>query len=42
VTKWNRDKPADRYKGKAWELLNDRSSYLAGNMDDRPYEAAFA
>ena len=42
VKKWNAAKPADRYKGKTWDLLHDRSSYIAGNIDDRPYEAAFA
>ena len=39
---WNAAKPADRYKGKSWDLLHDRSSYVAGDIDDRPYEAAFA
>jgi predicted AlkP superfamily pyrophosphatase or phosphodiesterase len=39
VKKWNETKPADQYRGKTWELLNDRSTYLAGEMDDRPYEA---
>ena len=39
VKKWNAGKPADEYKGKNWELLHDRSTYLFGNMDDRPYEA---
>ena len=39
---WNAAKPADRYKGKSWNLLYDRSSYIAGNIDDRPYEAAFS
>jgi len=38
VTQWNDAKPADRYRGKTWELLHDRSTYLAGEMDDRPYE----
>ncbi len=42
VEQWNKAKPADRYKGKTWELLHDRSSYVAGDIDDRPYEAAFA
>ncbi|HUV78308.1 MAG TPA: alkaline phosphatase family protein [Desulfobacterales bacterium] len=42
VKQWNAAKPADRYKGKTWDLLHDRSSYVAGNIDDRPYEAAFA
>jgi predicted AlkP superfamily pyrophosphatase or phosphodiesterase len=39
VNQWNEAKPADQYRGKTWELLNDRSTYLAGKMDDRPYEA---
>jgi predicted AlkP superfamily pyrophosphatase or phosphodiesterase len=37
--KWNAAKPADAFKGKSWELLNDRSTYVHGQMDDRPYEA---
>jgi predicted AlkP superfamily pyrophosphatase or phosphodiesterase len=41
VKKWNKRKPADQYRGKTWELLNDRSTYVAGKMDDRPYEANF-
>ncbi len=41
VKKWNQAKPAEKYRGKAWELLNDRSTYLAGKMDDRSYEANF-
>ncbi len=36
---WNTAKPADAYKGKSWELLNDRATYVHGQMDDRPYEA---
>ena len=40
VQKWNAAKPADQYRGKAWKLLHDRSTYLAGKMDDRPYEAS--
>jgi predicted AlkP superfamily pyrophosphatase or phosphodiesterase len=42
VKRWNVAKPADRYKGKTWDLLHDRSSYVAGDIDDRPYEASFA
>ncbi len=41
VKQWNQAKPADRYRGKTWELLHDRSTYVAGKMDDRPYEANF-
>lgn len=40
VNKWNEAKPADQYRGKAWKLLHDRSTYLAGKMDDRVYEAS--
>ncbi len=36
---WNTAKPADAFKGKSWELLNDRATYVHGQMDDRPYEA---
>jgi predicted AlkP superfamily pyrophosphatase or phosphodiesterase len=39
VTQWNAAKPADAFKGKSWELLNDRATYVHGRMDDRPYEA---
>jgi hypothetical protein len=39
VKQWNAARPADAYKGKSWELLNDRSTYVHGQMDDRPYEA---
>jgi predicted AlkP superfamily pyrophosphatase or phosphodiesterase len=42
VKQFNAAKPADRYKGKTWDLLHDPSSYVAGDLDDRPYEAAFA
>ena len=39
VQQWNAAKPADAFKGKSWELLNDRATYVHGQMDDRPYEA---
>jgi len=39
VKQWNASKPADAFKGKSWELLNDRSTYVHGQLDDRPYEA---
>ena len=39
VSAWNATKPADRFRGKKWELLGDRVSYVHGRMDDRPYEA---
>ncbi|MBW2314710.1 MAG: alkaline phosphatase family protein, partial [Deltaproteobacteria bacterium] len=37
---WNAERPADRYRGTRWELLNDRSTYVAADIDDRPYEAS--
>jgi len=39
VKQWNVAKPADAFKGKSWGLLKDRSTYVHGQMDDRPYEA---
>jgi hypothetical protein len=33
---------ASLYKGKTWDLLHDRASYIARNIDNRPYEGAFA
>ncbi len=40
VNKWNEEKPADRYVGKSWDLLQDRSMYVYKDADDRPYETA--
>ena len=40
VADWNAQKPASKYDGKSWQLLHDRSSYLFGAADDRPYETA--
>lgn len=39
VKEWNGAKPADAFKGKTWDLLHDRETYVFGEMDDRPYEA---
>lgn len=39
VENWNNEKHADKYRGKSWELLNDQSTYIAKDIDDRPYEA---
>jgi len=38
VKQWNAQKLADKYKDTSWELLHDRSSYLFGEDDDRPFE----
>lgn len=40
VNQWNESSMADTYAGKSWELLNDRSSYVYKDTDDRPYETA--
>lgn len=42
VNEWNGKKRADRYKGRSWDLLHDRKTYVFGDMDDRPYETDFA
>ena len=35
---WNAQRKAEQYSGKAWKLLNDKSSYMLADQDDRPYE----
>jgi predicted AlkP superfamily pyrophosphatase or phosphodiesterase len=40
VIEWNRRKPANQFAGKSWKLLNDKSTYVYGDMDDRPFETA--
>jgi hypothetical protein len=40
VTNWNDKRLADSYKGKSWELMQDRSKYVYRDTDDRPYETA--
>jgi len=40
VVDWNAGKPADEYAGTSWNLLHDQSTYLFGEVDDRPYETA--
>lgn len=41
VSQWNSRRLADTYQGKSWDLMNDRSTYVFGNADDRPYETDF-
>jgi predicted AlkP superfamily pyrophosphatase or phosphodiesterase len=36
---WNGQRQAEGYAGKSWALLNDPSTYLLADQDDRPYEA---
>ncbi len=40
VEAWNNASPAEAYRGRSWELLHERSSYIAAELDDRPFEAA--
>jgi predicted AlkP superfamily pyrophosphatase or phosphodiesterase len=38
VNAWNKNRLADTYAETSWELLNDPSSYIYKDTDDRPYE----
>lgn len=38
VHDWNAAGNADRYRHREWTLLQDRSRYLYGDADDRPFE----
>jgi predicted AlkP superfamily pyrophosphatase or phosphodiesterase len=38
VAEWNRQRKANGWAGREWALLNDPSSYLMAERDDRPYE----
>jgi len=38
VVNWNSEKHAQRYAGTNWQLLNERSSYVFADSDDRPWE----
>ena len=38
VSRWNAKGLAASHDGQSWTLLNDRSTYLFGDADDRPYE----
>ena len=40
VDEWNAKGLADDLRGSEWRLLRERSTYLAGEFDDRPFEAA--
>ncbi len=42
VNEWNQQKPASAYSGKSWELLHEKSSYLFGDADDKPWETDLA
>jgi len=43
VNHWNKTKmPAKTYSGKAWKLMNDKSTYMFGNEDNMPWETDVA
>jgi predicted AlkP superfamily pyrophosphatase or phosphodiesterase len=42
VDDWNRRRLAFQYSGKSWTLLNDKSTYIFGAADDKPWESDFA
>jgi predicted AlkP superfamily pyrophosphatase or phosphodiesterase len=41
VTAWNATKPAEQFRGKTWDLLQPLETYVAKDLDDRPYEVDF-
>ena len=41
VADWNAKKPAERYRGKQWKLIQPRENYFARDIDDRIFEADF-
>ncbi len=41
VKQWNNRRLVDTYAGKTWDLLHDKSTYLFGDADDRPWETNF-
>jgi predicted AlkP superfamily pyrophosphatase or phosphodiesterase len=38
VQEWNDKRQVDQYAGASWNLLHEKSAYLLGAQDDRPYE----
>jgi predicted AlkP superfamily pyrophosphatase or phosphodiesterase len=39
VNKWNKtNMPSKMFSGKAWELMNDKSTYMYGEEDNMPWE----
>lgn len=38
AAQWNESKPTARYQNQSWSLLNPIESYIARDIDDRPYE----
>ena len=42
VQKFNEQKLAERYSGKSWTLMYDKSKYMFGDSDDNPWEEDYA
>ncbi|WNC66874.1 alkaline phosphatase family protein [Thalassotalea nanhaiensis] len=42
LNEWNDKKISDNYKNKKWQLLDEKSTYLFGNSDDRAWEMDLA
>ena len=41
VIEWNDRRLADDWQGKSWELMDEKSTYVFGEHDDRSYETDF-
>lgn len=41
VDDWNRSGYADQYRNTQWTLLNERSTYLFAEQDNRPFERSY-
>lgn len=41
VRRWNREQPAERYRGSHWSLLRRRDIYSRRSADDRPVEVDY-
>jgi predicted AlkP superfamily pyrophosphatase or phosphodiesterase len=41
VTKFNEARHVDRFREQAWDLLNERSTYMFADRDDRPFERSY-
>jgi len=42
VEAWNQQQKPRAYGGKSWKLLHERSTYLSGDADDKPWEMDIA
>ena len=41
VKAWNDSQPTARFRNTTWDLVADRETYIARDLDDRPYECDF-